>query len=230
MIGYDKYRINFETELDLPFYEMTGLLAHDVGRDHVTCTLRGTGGLPGWQQFINGLPRLEFTAANGEFIDAPQAASTGLDFTVGDFSLAVWIRQDDISVRRDLIVRGLANTDGWYLFVDNTGRLAFATCQAAATQATYSTAGAVVVATWALFGIDRSGDAVRTWKNGEDITDAPDVHVDPLTANRELHIGIYDDEASNPYDGGMWRPRAWSRRLAGWEWRRLYLQERIWFP
>ena len=227
MIGYDKFSLNYQCVLDLTFEEMTGLITYCRAPSDIVATLHG---VPGWQQFINGLQRLEFDPTNPDWLDAPQADTTDLDFTAEDFSMMVWARIDDLTIDRYLMVRGLANTDGWLFYVQNTtGRVGFSTCQAAATQSSFSY-GDIVTATFFLIGMSRSGASVRTYINGIDRTDAPDTHIDPLTANRELHIGITDGEVNNPWDGGMHRPRAWNRYLEAWEHELAYEMGRQMFP
>lgn len=224
MVGYDNYNLAHQLVLDLSLEEETGLVAYCRGKTEIIATLHGT---LTWQQFVNGLQYLEFTP--GDWLDAPGADTTGLNFTAGDFSLAVWARADDLSTTRYLMVRGLANADGWLFYVSDAGRLGLSTCQAGGTQSTLSYAD-ILVATWYLLGISRSGANVITYINGQNRLDAPDTHTNPLTSARELHIGILDDETNNPWDGGMHRPRAWNRALSPLEHMQLYNKERSLFP
>jgi hypothetical protein len=226
-VGYDNQLLKHQIMLDLPFEEETGLVTYSNSKNHIVATLNG---VPTWQQFINGLQYLDFDKNNPDFLDAPQADTTDLDFTSEDFAMMLWARVDDLSIDRYLMVRGLANTDGWLFFVQSTGRIGFATCQAAATQATYSAAGDIVTATWFLIGMSRHGADVRLYKNGQDVTDAPDTHIDPLTAARDLNIGILDDKTNNSWDGGIHRPMAWNRYLLPWEHREAYLMSKEMFP
>ena len=223
-IGYDNLALNIQLELDLTLEEMVGTLAYCRSKRDIVGTLHG---VPVWTALASGLPTLEFDLANPDWVDVP-AAATGLNFTAGDFSLAVWAHIDALATST-LMCRGVANTDGWLLQVDNTGRIGVATFQAAATQTTYSTAS-IAINTWYLIGATRSGADILTYLNGNEITDAPDTHVNPLTSARELHIGVLDDEASSPWDGGMYRPRAWARALTAMEMLQLYRMEEARFP
>lgn len=227
MVGYDKHSLNHQLVLDITMEEETGLVAYCRGQTDIVMTLNG---VPNWLQFINGLQYMDFDPTNPDWLDAPQADTGGLDFTAGNFSMMVWARID-VLADRYLMVRGLADTDGWMFMVGNTGRLGFATCQTvpAATQSTFSFVD-IEVATWYLLGMSRNGENVRLYINGQDRTDAPDTHIDPLTSPRELHIGILDDETNSPWDGGMHRPRAWSRWLEPWEHRQAYLMSAQLFP
>lgn len=220
MKGYDNQPIyTLGMVLDLPLSEGAGIVAYSVSDNHIITTLHGA---PLWA----GVGIL-LDSANPDWLDAPQADTTDLDFVALDFSLVSWVIALDLSVHRYLMVRGLANTDGWLFFVQDTGRIGLATCQAGATQTTFSAAGDVGVGTPAtLIGVSRDGASVRLYRNGLDVTDAPDTHVDPLTAARELHIGILDDEVNNPWHGGVYFPRAWNRRLEPWEHMAIFNAER----
>lgn len=216
---------NFYTQnlwLWLPFREATGTIVKDRSIWRITpFTLHGT---PTWTLLASGIYVLDFNAGTPDWLDCPQASTAKLDFTTEDFSIVVWAKIDDATTRT-LLCRGVANTDGWLMQVSNTGRLGFATFQAAGTQTTYSSVQ-VSPGFWYLLGIIRDEAVVRTYVNGVDVTDAPDTHVDPTTSNRELHIGIRDDETSDPWDGQMWNPRIWGRVLESWEHAELFNMER----
>jgi hypothetical protein len=219
---------NFYTQnlwLWLPFNEAIGALSHDHSIWRITPFTHHNA--PAWTQLASGIYVLDFNSATPDWLDCPALATAKLDFTAGDFSMGVWAKIDD-AVTRILLCRGVANTDGWLLLVSNAGNVGFATCQAGFTQATYS-AACITPGTWYLIGISRSGANVVTFVNGEDVTDAPDTHVDPTTANRELHIAVREDEVSDPWDGQIWNPRIWGRYLQPWEWLELFNMERHWF-
>jgi len=226
-VGYDNLSLNHQIVLDLPFEEMTGTVTYCNGKTDIVATLHG---VPTWQQFINGLQYLDFDPANPDWLDAPGADTTGLDFTSGDFSMMVWARVDDLSANRMLLCRGLLNTDGWHCAILMDGSFVFYTNQAAASQSSLSAAGEVVVATWYLLGFSRHLTSVRCYKNGQDVTDTVGNHIDPLTSARELHIGIYDPENASMFDGGMHRPIIWNRYLLPWEHMMAYNMSREMFP
>jgi hypothetical protein len=223
-MSWDKYYTQ-HLWLWLPFKEATGTLTHDRSIWRITpFTLHG---VPVWTQLASGIYVLDFNSVTPDWLDCPAVTSAKLDFTAGDFSMGVWAKIDD-AVTRYLLCRGVANTDGWALHVSNALRVGLSTHQAGATQATYS-AACITVGTWAFIGVSRTGATVRTFVNGQDRTDVPDVHVNPLTANRELHIGILNDEVTSPWDGQIWNPRIWGRYLQPWEWLELWNMERHWF-
>lgn len=226
-VGYDKHSLAYQLELDVKMEEEIGTLAYCRSRNDIVMTLHG---VPTWQQFINGLQYLDFDPTNPDWLDAPQADTTRLNFTVSDFSIAVWARVDDLSANRMLLCRGLLNTDGWHCAILMDGSFVLYTSQAGANQSTLSFVGEVDVGIWYLLGFSRTGTVVRCYKNGQDVTETEGAHVNPLTSARELHIGIYDNEVGSPFDGGMHRPRVWSRYLEPWEHMQIYNRERQMFP
>jgi hypothetical protein len=209
----------------LPLNEAVGTIVHDRSMQMITpFTMHNT---PTWTQLASGIYVLDFNSGNPDWLDCGAATTAPLDFTSGDFAMGVWAKIDD-AVSRYLMVRGVANTDGWLFSVSFNGRVFFSTCQAGGTQSTFSFID-IAPGDWNLIGISRHGADVRTFVNGLDRTDAPDTHVDPLTSNRELHIGILDDETTDPWDGQMWNPRIWNRYLQPEEWLELFNMERHWF-
>lgn len=227
MIGYDKDSLAHQLVLDITMEEMTGAVAYCRAQSDIVTTLHGT---PAWLQFINGLQYMDFDPTNPDWLDAPQADTTDLDFTAEAFSLAVWARVDDLSANRMLFCRGLLDTDGWHCAILMDGSFVLFTNQAGASQSSSSAAGAIVIATFYLIGFTRDGTSVRCYLNGREVTDTEGTHINPLTSNRELHIGIYDNETGSPFDGGLHRPRAWNRVLEPWEHMELYNRERQKFP
>ena len=222
MRGYDQLQANQQLLLDLRFQEATGTNTQDFAKPHHVCTLIGT---PTWQDLGNDLSYLGFVPGNPDYIRALQAATTDLDFTSGDFSAAVWVRADALG-SRNFMARGLAATDGWDWWMDVNGAQNVSTFQAAASQFTLSAAADVVIGTWGMIGFSRTGAAVRTYKNGRDTTATAATHIDPLTANRNLYIGVNNLAAAGWYDGDMWRPRVWGKKVTTAEFRLLFELER----
>ena len=130
------------------------------------------------------------------------------------------------------MARGLHDTDGWYWYLRADGAapdgMAVVTNQAAAYQVTYA-AQDIAVDTWKFVAFSRSGASIRTFTNGVDNTTTAGTHIDPLTSNREVHIGIDDAEAAGFWDGQVWNPRIWARYVNEWEWLEIFNMERHWF-
>jgi hypothetical protein len=230
MLGYNKHPINHQALLDLSMEEVVGAAGdyiYDRARPHHDCVLNGA--TIGWTLLPSGLYVMDFTSGTPDWIDCPAADTADLDFTIGDFSLGAWINLDDLSANRMIMCRGLLDTDGWHCAVLMDGSIVLYTNQAGASQGSLSSVGLIVVGTSYLVGFSRHGASVRAFINGLDVTETIGTHVHPLTANRELHIGIYDNETGSPWEGQMWRPRIWDRYVDEWEWLELFNMERHWF-
>lgn len=228
-IGYDSISLNYQQSLAITMRENIGVLAHDVARPAATLnhTMTLNGATIAWASLaLSNLSYITFNPATPDWLDCSAVNTADLDFTTGDFSLAAWICLSDLTANRSLICRGFLDTDGYYIQVLINGSLFFITNQAAASQITTSAAGDIVINTWYLVGVSRSGAGALLYVNGVDVTAVPGVHIDPLTSARELHIGIYDNEVGSPWAGNMWNPRVWERALSGEEWRRLFTLER----
>lgn len=188
--------LDLENSVDL---EPDALTLYDLSRYHSHGTMVGAG-RPNAVQLPNGLWVWDFNAATTDYITIP-AAHTQLDSTSEDFSIIARIYIDSLVTGRMVWCRGLMNTDGYFFLPESNGALRFVTCQAAAAQTTLSAAGDLVINTWFTIGVSRNGASARLYRNGVDVTAAPAVHIDPLTSARIGRIGIYDNLASNPYDG-----------------------------
>ena len=222
MYLYDKFAYNRQLLLDLQTREFTGTLTYDHARPHHIMTLHGT---PTWTQAASDLNYLDYDSAHPDFLDCPAVNTADLDFTSGDFSLACWIAYGGVGFRY-LMCRGLTDTDGWEWAITTDSELWLRTNQAAAHQDTESAAGVIPLTTWTFAATVRSGASVVHYVNGVQSLGTAGTHVNPLTANRELHIGINDAEAAGLYDGSLWRPRIWGRALSAAELLSIYRLER----
>lgn len=225
MIGYDNLDVNLEMLLDLRLLEGTGINTQDWAKPHHTSTLVGT---PTWQDLDNDLTYLDFVSGNPDYIRGLQAATTDLDFTSGAFSLLAWIRPDALG-NRNFFTRGVNVTDGWFMWMDVNGAINVTTNQAAVSQNTVGGVADAIIGTWTLIGCTRSGASVRTFSNGLDTTETPATHINPLTANRNLYIGVNDLAGAAWYDGDMWRPRIVGRQMSAAEMLTVFERERFLF-
>jgi len=223
MRSFDKESINLQLLLGLPFLEGTGTVTQDIAKAYHPVALTG---VPSWATLASGLQVLDFNSATPDFLQSPAADTVDLDFTSGDFSMAVWVYIDSLADIREIINRGRATTDGWRFFIQTDGRFGIQTNQAAAGQTSSSSAGEIVINNWYLIGASRSGASGRVYKHGQDMTVTAANHVNPLTSARKLLIGVYETEAHNPHDGKMWNPRIWGRKLEPWEHLALFNAER----
>lgn len=222
MRGYDHLNINSGILLDLRMQEETGTNTQDWAKPHHLCTLNG---VPVWTNLANDLSSLEFDPSNPDYVISLAAATGDLNFTVGGFSGMAWIYPHALG-NRNIFARGVASTDGWSLWLDTNGRMVFSTYQAAGQQFTYGTAADVAINGWVLVGFSRAGASARIYTNGVDTTGTAVAHTNPLTANRNLYIGVNDLAGAGWYDGSIYRPRLWGRTLAPDEFLQVFQMER----
>lgn len=222
--GYDNIWLNSQLLLDLQFREGSGSRYYDFAKPHHVVT--GVG-VPAWFVLPSDLYYLSFNSAIADYITATSAATADLDFTTESFSLAIWI-DPDLNGNRYLFARGLTINDGWAFYYSPSNTLSFSTNQAGVAQHTTGTAGEVVVGTWCLAGVTRSGATARIYCNGVESTATYGTHVAPLTSARNFYIGRADLGAG-PYDGDVWRPRIWERALSAAEMKSIFEMERGYF-
>lgn len=224
MIGYDGWRPNQSLVLDLQFRESTGTVTRDWSKAyHDPATLSGA---PTWTELGNDLTYLDFNLSNPDLITILAAASTDLNFTTGDFSGAVWINPDAYGNR--YFMDKSSATAGWAFWVSGTSPyIALTTANAGpATQTTYGAAG-LVLSSWQLVGFTRDGSVVTIYLNGEEATATSATHINPATAAAiNFTMGTVVGAGAGWYDGGMWRPRVWSRALEASEMKAIYAAER----
>jgi len=219
-VAYDNLPINFQQLLSAPFREATGGAGdptQDVARPHHPLILRGA--TIAWGQVaLSNLTYINLDSDTPDFIECAAADSVDLDFIGDDFAMMCWVHSTGLVGGRAIMYKGLQDNDGWGWFVRATGQQYFETNQLGAGlhQATQSPAGDVVIDTWWLLGMSRSGAAIQLFKNGIGVTDPDEtgVHINPASAvARDLHIGIADNEALYPWRGYKWNPRIWGRHL-----------------
>lgn len=228
--SFDKRAIYKDCIFALPLKKGTGNINDDFGKGTLRHTSISMGGPPAWTTLSTGIQVLDFNSANPDFIHCIAARSTDLDFTSGNFSCAMWVYMDSIANLPYLMCRGLANTDGWAIQIHNFGNVMFFTWQAGAQQMNLTYNWAVNVNLWLNIVVVRNGTRPVFYVNGLDKTFSGIVSiVNPLTANRDLHIGIYDDHTTSPFDGKLWYPRIWSRALSALEVKYIFETERRWF-
>lgn len=223
-IGYDNWRLNQVMLLDLQLREGTGTLARDWAKPyHAGATLTGA---PTWQNLANDLTYLDFVPANPDSIIILAADSADLDFTTDAFSGAVWIAPDAYG-NRYLMHKSSAG-NGWAFWISATAPyLAFTTEQAGPTYQSTIGGSGLALSAWQFVGFTRSGATGRVYLNGQDVTETPATHIDPVSAAAaNFTIGTTVGGGAGWYDGDMWRPRVWGRALASWEMQAIYEAER----
>lgn len=205
--GYapDDFVIDANLVLYVPLYLLKGTKFKSVDRYARTATVTGALWRPNGRLFDGG-----------DYIEIP-AADTELNFTSGAFSVVAGVYITSLAANTAIFTRSEAATEGYLTQVNTDGVFALYTLQGAANQATKSDVGAVVINTWYTLGWSRDGAAVKTYKNGIDVTDVAGVHVNPDTCDQKAYIGHRIDQATYKFIGTMSFVAVYSRALAAQE-------------
>jgi len=235
---YDSLGINEDIQLDLSMLEARGEITHDESKNHIVATLHNT---PIWQALAAGNYGLRFHELQTEYLDAPVADTTALNFTSTDYSLAIWLsashyEDDDMMVMAryyvyDPSVPGTLGR-GWELYYyDPNNTLNLRHHHGTTRTSSYSR-------NWAydgemhLFGATRIGGTVQHYRNGFPITTTVSAGgvLDPDTnTTYDLVIGCRYSKDTHYWTGRLHRPRAWSRGLSDDDHRFIWEMERDWF-
>jgi len=179
-----------------------------------------------WTQIPStGLWILDFNSGTPDYVEIAEADSRQMNFTSGDFSGIARVKFDSVVGNRAMFFRGLWNTDG-YFWLNINGRMYLYTCQAVAQQESITDAGLLVAHIWYTLGFSRSGNSVRLYVNGVDMTTTVGNHIDPLTCIRSAKIGVYDDLVSWPFDGQMSLLQVYDYALSPAQHRAMYHKTR----
>lgn len=155
----------------------------------------------------------------GDYISCGNNAD--LAFTSQDFTIMVWFKTISNAGSPVLVCKGVHLSDGYFGYIDNTGKLNFLTEQAGAAQTTNSNTG-FSVNNWHNAIITRIGASVRIYKNLEDVSLTMGSHLNPLTNTRNFKIGILDDNASQPMNGYIGEVWVFNKVLGQTEREKLY--------
>ena len=251
-LGYDKRNVYSGLVLGLPFEEATGLLTCDVAKpNHHDVDLNGP---PTWVSLANGLGMLDFNeATTSEYLDCPNADTTDLDFTSGDYSIAVWVNHGAVGVLNPKILVGRyyidngvqANNVGWELYLETNGpdyleqRHHHGSIGPWPPPATPPRDGCCSIGwatgVWNFLVSTRSGLSVQHYRDAVALAmtiganGMRDPDTVPTPTNRDLVIGTRCTKNQDWYDGSMWYLRIWNRELSPDEVRFLFECERHWF-
>lgn len=182
-------------KLDMAFGMGAGTTLFDKSRYRSHGTISGAS----WATGAHGYA-LDFNSATPDYIEI-LADQTQLNFTAGDFSIIARIYPTNIvATYRRIFNRGVINTDGYGLWIENsTKKPWFTTYQAGANQS--SRGETLDVDTWYTIGVSRSGASVIFYQDGVEATTSSGTHINPATCARTAKVGIYDDKVSHPFDG-----------------------------
>jgi len=235
---YDSLPINEDIELDLSMLEATGLITHGESKNHIKATMHTTIGTPIWQALAAGHYGLQINPTpmlnSEQYLDAPAADTTALDFTTTDYSLAIWFYWTDSGTSEVIIGKYAVNIRGWEVYITRIGALDYMTVRhhhaggASLRTASYSLGW--VTSQYHLFSYTRTGTTAQHYRDGQPITTVSDVLIDPeSSAASDLVIGSRYTHDANWFYGRFHRPRAWSRALTADEHRQLYEEGKDWF-
>ena len=235
-ISYDELDLNADILLDLPLREGIGTLLHDVSKGHRNVT---TSGGPVWT--LAGSVMMLQMDGTGDYLVATNANTTDLGFTTGDYSLGCWINWTDTSTSEIVMGRYDLNGGGWELYLFDNGLTqslnlrhhhSLTEVGTGAHPTHHRSAGYSVGWTdnsgWHLIGVSKvGGGELKMYRDGVSLTVITGTGgiTDPEATTSDLLIGVRYDLGSNHYQGGMYRPRIWSRVLTASEWLGLYNKE-----
>lgn len=234
---YDSLGLNEDIELDLSMLEAQGTILHDESKNHIIATQHKSAGTIVWDALASGRygiflnnQRIMGVYVAKQYLDAPAVDTLNLDFTNGDYSLAIWFRWTFQTVSQILFGKYVVNNCGWEVYLHKSlGNCSVTVRHHHAGGATLRTAsysyGWEDDGTERLFSYSRIGGNCQHYLNGEPVTTVVSAGglIDPeSSAARDLIIGVRYSLDTNFFYGHFHRPRAWSRALAPEEHRLLY--------
>ena len=224
--GFDNSLLYQGLLFSLPFEEGAGTIrTQDVAKPHHPMSLVHA---PVWTTLASGLQVLEFDGAN-DYIECASADCVDLDFTAGDFSFACWCYFDDLGASRMILGRYQLDVSGWEFYGYGT-YLSLRASHGGVPVRTSAAGSGLVTLAWLLLGLSRSGGYPLMYLNGRQmpmVYDPAGGITDPAACGQDLVIGTRFTKDSNYFDGKMWNPRIWGRRLESWEQMEIFNRERV---
>jgi len=228
---YDSLGLNEDAVMDLSMLEGTGLVMHDESKSHVKATMHASLGSPLWLALATGHYGLQINPApmidTDQYLDAPAADTAALDFTSGDYSLAIWFYWTDSGLSQVIMGKYAVNIRGWEVYITRIVAMDYMTVRhhhaGGATLRTASYSLGWVPNQWHLFSYSRIGTGAQHYRDGQPIATVSDILIDPASsAASDLVIGSRYTHDANWFCGRFHRPRAWARALTADEHRQWY--------
>lgn len=231
---YDNLKLNEDIELDLSMLEATGELLHDESKNHSTALQHASIGTPTWLQLASSTYGISMNPAyplldSNHYYDIAAADCLNLDFTSGDYSLALWVYWIPTSLSQVLMSKYVVSDCGWEAYLYDAGATHYLTVRhhhsAGASLRTASYSVGWPSAEWHLFSYSRIGTAAQHYRDGEPISTSISVGglIDPESnAVQDFRFGCRYTENADWFKGRFHRPRAWSRALSAEEHKILY--------
>ena len=227
---YDSLGLNEDIQLDLSMLEGTGELLHDESKNHSTATVHYARMAPLWQQrasFNYGiyLNRSYPLFDTDEFYDILAADCTNLNFTSGDYSLAMWFNWDFESYSQILMGKYIVDICGWEAYLHSSGIGDILTVRhhhGGTRTATYSLGWTQGVDH--LWSYSRSGANAYHYRDGEPVTVYGSGALQDAASSVacDWRLGCRYDEAQNWLKAYFHRPRAASKLWTPTQHRLLY--------
>lgn len=223
--SYDQDGLGNQLLLDLPMMEGVGTsLTRDVAKPHHPVAMTHS---PAWTALApSGRYVLTFDGAN-DYLSCPGASCADLDFVAGDFSIVFWTYIEDMSSAMNIIGRYALDASGWEVFSFNYYlNLRINTGGGDPSVSCYGQTYNPDV--WMLVGISRSGAYPRFFRDGREMEASYEAGgiPNPTTSAQDLVIATRFTKNGNFLNGKLGGIRIWSRALAPWEHRSIFMRER----
>ena len=148
-----------------------------------------------------------------------------LNFTTSNFSISMWINNDNVSGEKKLFNRGAFTVDGYYFWLNNNV-IRFSTQASSGYETTDSLGSQFAVGEWYNIVAVRNGTGCKIYNNGVDVTEAsPPTHVATITSStRNAYIGTNDATTGLFFAGKMADVKIFDTALTEAQIQELYLK------
>jgi hypothetical protein len=121
-----------------------------------------------------------------------------LNYTSENFSFSYWVNFNSLNTNAAgqgpiVIWKGSYVINGYYDQIATTGNIVFVTNQSGVFQATTTNTGIIVASNWYNIAYSRNGSSVRIYLNGNDVTQTPGNHINPLSSNNNFRLASYNN-------------------------------------
>jgi hypothetical protein len=183
-----------QTDLKLwvPLSEGAGSVAYDgsgKGRDGTIANASWLTGQTGAPQLVEGYNRKLLFDGN-DYVNC--GSDTSLNFTTGNFSVSYWVYVHDITDVGYIVRRGTWGLDGWYTYLESSGRISIYTNddgQGDPHTSTVSNTSVITENTWHHVVVVRNGATGIIYVDGTNETASGDSMIDPKSTGATCYIG-----------------------------------------
>lgn len=195
-----------------------------VWRDYSQYSNNGTISGAVWGKLSSGIHYLTF---DGTDDSVNCGNNTITNFTSSAFTFAVWINWTASTAdRNQVLVRGVADSQGYQFFVNLNGAIVLELSQAGSHNQATSTNGAVTTGNWCLICASRSTSVnPKLYRNGADVTNTTEGNTNPVTSTKSLKMGM-NDAGGEVFSGSMALVRVFKRSLSAGDILTMYNYER----